>query len=959
MATRSPLVGRQAERARLEEALDRARLGDGSLVLIAGEAGVGKTRLVEELAAQPGVRALWGRAVHDAAAPYSPIVAALRSHLRSIPDGLDGCGALKPHLALILPELGEPADAGGRATLFEAVRWAFAQAAAEQPLLVVLDDLQWSDDATLELLPALADALAGLSILLIAAYRSDGLPRDHLMRRLRHELRRGGRLDELTLGPLEPAQTAELLERILESAPAPSLTRAIHDRTQGVTFFVEELAQALVLTNSLTEGRRGLELAKGGEVPLPDTVRDAVMISMAELSPDARRAAAAAAVAGEEFDLALVAAVSSESGLAELSERNLVVEAEAGRAMFRHALTREALYADVPWLDRRALHRRLAEALDAGGAKGVELATHWLGAREDARAREALLKAAEESRTVHAYRDAARAGRQALELWPEGEEEDRRMQALEAYASSAELAGELAEAARAWREICAIRAQLGARDEYAEAQRRLACVHELRGDRDVALAARGGAAEAYAAAGRPAEAAVERLAMAVYLRSAASYSEAIELAEAAGRDAELAERLDLRARALGLEGVARAKRGDFERGLAMVRSGLALALEQDLTPVAAELYQRLSLVLYDAADYRRAKDTLDSALALCERTDESETEVACVTCMVYVLRECGEWAEALELGRELIASDTAVWVAEGLVGVIYAAQGKLSSARRLLTSSLATASQVGHYNMSVDTTAGLARVAAADGAVDEASERCRSVLALWERSEDHHYAIKGLRFGASFFARQGALQQAQACAEALTRISSETGHADGLAALAQAIGETALAEGDSDTAAEQLGHAVGLHRSLDLPFERAEIELRAGVALAAAGERELALERLGDAYRTARKLGARPLAAEAAGEVAALGESVVRRLGRRAAADANGAGLSRRELEVVRHIAIGRTNREVAQELFLSPRTVDMHVRNILRKLDCRSRVEAAHRAGELGLLETPQQRAG
>ena len=123
------------------------------------------------------------------------------------------------------------------------------------------------------------------------------------------------------------------------------------------------------------------------------------------------------------------------------------------------------------------------------------------------------------------------------------------------------------------------------------------------------------------------------------------------------------------------------------------------------------------------------------------------------------------------------------------------------------------------------------------------------------------------------------------------------------------------------------------------------------MALAACGEREPALERLGDAYRTARKLGARPLATEAAREVAALGESVSGRLGSRAAADTDGAGLSRRELEVVRLIAVGRTNREVAQELFLSPRTVDMHVRNILRKLDCRSRVEAAHRAGELDLL--------
>jgi DNA-binding CsgD family transcriptional regulator len=413
----------------------------------------------------------------------------------------------------------------------------------------------------------------------------------------------------------------------------------------------------------------------------------------------------------------------------------------------------------------------------------------------------------------------------------------------------------------------------------------------------------------------------------------------------------MGERLDLRVRAMGLEGVARAKRGDFEGGLEIVRSGLALALQHDLTPVAAELYQRLSLVLYDSADYRRAQETLDSALELCRASGESGTEVACMTCLVYVLRECGEWPEALGLARDLISSGTAVWVAEGLIGVIYAAQGKLGSARRLLSSSFATASQLGHYNMSVDVTAGLARVAAAEGDDEEAAERCRSLLARWEASEDHHYAVKGLRWGAAFFARRGDLRGASACAEALTRISSETGHADALAALAHAIGETALADGDSDTAAEQLGHAVQLHRGLDLPFERAQIELRAGVALAAAGERDLALERLSDAYRTARKLGARPLATEAAREVAALGESVVRRLGRRAAADASGAGLSRRELEIVRLVTVGRTNREIAQELFLSPRTVDMHVRNILRKLDCRSRVEAAHRAGQLGLL--------
>jgi DNA-binding CsgD family transcriptional regulator len=643
--------------------------------------------------------------------------------------------------------------------------------------------------------------------------------------------------------------------------------------------------------------------------------------------------------------------LSSAGGLEEVLEAGVVVETAPGEAAFRHALTREALYADLPWLKRRALHRRFANALAASGAQGMELAPHWLGARELGLAREALLLAAQESRAVHAYRDAARAGQQALELWPEGEEEGPRLEALELYAGSAELSGELAEAARAWREICALRADEGAREVFAEAQRRLAAVCDLKGDRESALAAHRVASTAFAEAERPAEAAVERLAMGNYMRAEANYSAAIELSRAAAVDAERAGRLDLKLRAVGLEGVATSKRGDHEGGLEIVRGGLALALEHDLTPVAADLYQRLSLVLYDGADYRRAQETLETALDLCRTSGESQTEVACVTCMIYCLRECGEWPDALRIGRELISSGTAVWVAEGLLGVIHALQGKLSSARRLLSSSHATAARLRHFNMYVDTAAGLARVAAAEDATGEAARRCRSLLERWQGSEDHHYAVKGLRWGAAFFARSGDRSGAHACAEALTRISSETGHPDALAALAQAIGETSLADGDADVAAEQLGHAVELHASLDLPFERAEIKLRAGVALAATGERDLALERLRDAYQTARKLGARPLAAEAAREVAELGESVVTRLGRRAAAEANGAGLSGRELEVLRLAAVGHTNREIASQLFLSPRTVDMHVRNILRKLSCRSRIEAAHKAAELGLL--------
>src|SRR5215210_768329 len=151
MSGRSGLVGRETERRHLIEAVERARLGRGSLMLVAGEAGVGKTRLADTVAATSKALVLRSASLQGATAPYGPLVAALRSHLRSEPDALSGCGPLKPHLAVLLPELGAPAETSDRATLFEAIRCAIATLATPHPLLLVLDDLHWSDAATLEL----------------------------------------------------------------------------------------------------------------------------------------------------------------------------------------------------------------------------------------------------------------------------------------------------------------------------------------------------------------------------------------------------------------------------------------------------------------------------------------------------------------------------------------------------------------------------------------------------------------------------------------------------------------------------------------------------------------------------------------------------------------------------------------------------------------------------------------
>jgi DNA-binding CsgD family transcriptional regulator len=286
------------------------------------------------------------------------------------------------------------------------------------------------------------------------------------------------------------------------------------------------------------------------------------------------------------------------------------------------------------------------------------------------------------------------------------------------------------------------------------------------------------------------------------------------------------------------------------------------------------------------------------------------------------------------------------------MGSIAGFRGDTATARPLLTHASEIAIRIDLLSIQVDSSAALASVAEAEGDLDTASSHCRFLLQRWSRSEDRHYAVWGLRWASSFFARQGDGEQTRACAEAVGRIAADSGHPDALAALAYAVGEAAILDDDVDLAVEQFGRALELHDGLEIPFERAQIALRAGSALAAADRREDALDRLGDAHRIARKLGAEPLMTAAASEVAALGESVETHLGTRAAALHEGAGLTRRELEVVRLVAEGQKNREIAERLVISTRTVDMHVRNILGKLECRSRVEAASRAAELGLIE-------
>ncbi|HLZ31764.1 MAG TPA: AAA family ATPase [Chloroflexota bacterium] len=954
------LVGREQAWTDLNRAIAAAASGRGGLVLLAGEAGVGKTRLATEALDQSGVFTLRVTTSPTLTSAYGPLITALRNYRHGAAGACPGDLPMADYLGVLLPELGSPPAGADRATVFEAVRCAFEAIARRQPTVVFLDDLQWADHTTLELLASLASHLESVPLLLVGAYRSDELGRDHPVRRMRSDLRRAGRFAEIRLEPLRPAETAVLAARLLgpNKAPTPELAALLHAHTDGLPFFVEELVAVLRSVGRLRETDRGVALAgEGAGVPVPETVRDVVLLRTAALSDAQRAVLEVASVAGVSFELDLVAEIDgSEEHLGGLLESGLLVEPAPGIGAFRHALIREACYREIAWPRRRALHRRLAERLERRGAAPGLLAEHWLAARELDRARHALLVSMQAACAAYAYGDAVEAAQRALELWPEGDSDGERTAVVDRLGYCAQVSGDLAEAVRAWREVAEVRHANGDLSRLADVQRRLGGVYELQGSWERALAARETAATAFAASGQPGEAAAERLAAAAHLRSALRFKPALELLGLAAQEARLAGRLDLDARILGLEGNVRARMGQYQVGLEQVRTGLAMALERNLSGPAAEIYQRLADSLEHSGDYAAARQSYLAAADFCQARGAEAVAQLCLACMTVVLRQTGEWERCAQVCRDVLGSGAATAhahaVALGMLGLVFAQRGEVPRARPLLFDAEREARKIELVAMELLSAWGLAMVDDLDGRVESAANRCRGLLELWARTDERHYAVPALRWAASLLAACRADEDLRACANALARIVAETGTAEAVAALGHALGEVCRVDGNLEQSRDHFLQALKQLDSLDLPYERAHSTLRAGLAQVAAGDRSAGIEQLADAYRRARNLGARPLAAAAARELQHLGESVERRLGRRAGGLLERGGLTRREVEVLRLVASGQSDREIARALVLSPRTVEMHVSNSLGKLGCRSRAEAVRRAAELRLLD-------
>ena len=334
----------------------------------------------------------------------------------------------------------------------------------------------------------------------------------------------------------------------------------------------------------------------------------------------------------------------------------------------------------------------------------------------------------------------------------------------------------------------------------ADAQRHLAAIYELRGDRERALAARRVAADSFATNGLPGEAAAERLVVAGYLQSAGKHGEAVALARAAGEEAQRAERIDLRARALGLRASRRPRAASSPPASRPSAPGSRWRWPTSSRPrppsstsASARRSRRRATT---AARTRRSPPR-----SACAATGGADAlEHVCLSCVAYVLRELGDWDASVELCHELQAGDVRpddTLVADGALGAIHAFRGEPARARPLLLRSLDTAARLDVVSMQLDTAAALAYLEDQTGDRDAAAEHCRFVLERWERSEDVHYAVWGLRWAACFFAADGARAEARACADALARIAAHTGHPDARAALAHALAETALLDDDA------------------------------------------------------------------------------------------------------------------------------------------------------------------
>jgi DNA-binding NarL/FixJ family response regulator/tetratricopeptide (TPR) repeat protein len=968
----SAFIGRAVELDRLDAALDRAGQGRPQVVLVAGDAGVGKTRLLLALAEQArrrGMRVLSGGCVElgDIGLPYLPVVDALRE-LADDPEEarlLAGAAMTAPALGRLLPGIGPPGLTGDdldQLQVLDAVRAVLAGLSEGSPVLLVLEDLHWADRATRDLVAFLARTLRVGRVTLAVSYRSDELHRRHPLRPLLAELVRLPGVERLELAPFTRAELTEHLAAVA-GAPLPAeRVEGIYARSEGNPFYAEQLLSA-----TAGDGRA-----------LPATLAEVLLARVQRLSEPAQLVLRVAAVAGRRVSHRLLAEVSGqpeaelERGLHEaVSVGVLTTDAATGSYAFRHALLQEAVYGDLLPGEQVRLHAAYARLLaaDPDGA-AAELAHHCLASHDLAGALAASVRAAEEAQAVLAPAEALRHLQRALALWERVPEPATvagtdRVELSLRTAAAASAAGEPQRAASLAQD--AVRT-VGATEDPAQAARayeRFGLYLFYAGRVEEALAARAQAvelvpaqpptrlrarvtaaiAQALVNARRPAEArrwcdqaltaargagsadeeadALITLGMVEQYDNPASacrrWAAARTLAAAAGSP-------EIELRALYCLAEVSSQLGDLTSACAAFDEGVELAQRTGLGWSGMGIFLRRGQLKarYRTGDWDECERLI---AAVPELTTLAVADVVAQGLGVLVARArpgCSVWLRRLAgLGGADPALDrnSAVWEAE-LAGW----HGDLEGARSAIRRGLAAADAVEIL----------------DQALEGAWVAMNGLSVEADRAEQARAAGDTAALDDATAAGQALLKRVRADAEQAhgTHLAHDV-HVRGRHAKAEA--EWTRLQGRSDPARWQAAVDAFAYGNV---YAVARCQWRLAEALAAAGDREQATTAAQAAHATATGLGAAPLQAA----LEALARRARLDLGAGLPAQPRLAGLTPRELEVLGLLVEGRSNRQIAEQLFISAKTASVHVTNLLAKLGVHSRLEAAAMARRLGL---------
>jgi DNA-binding CsgD family transcriptional regulator/tetratricopeptide (TPR) repeat protein len=984
MATRmtsARFVGRAGELAELEAALHDAAERRSSLVLVAGESGVGKSRLLDELSMRARERdalVLVGDSVElgEGELPYAPLIGALRPLLRDGHPAVDALpDPLRAALAAVLPGFGDRtagAPDASQATVFEALLALLEGLAAERLVLLAIEDLHWADSSTRNFLSFLSRTLCGERIVVVCTYRSDELHRRHPLRPLLAELTRDPATRHVELPAFTREELAEQLESILAATPDPGLLERIWHRSEGNALFTEEILAA------------GLD----GRGPLPPTLSDALMLRVEQLSrtaQDVLRWLSCQTSVDHEL-LAEVTGLDSDAlldALREATASHILVASAEGTYAYRHALLREVVHDDLLPGERTRFHSVLARSLEdriAAGDSGAHItaqaAHHWMASGDQSAAMAAAVRAAEAAERVEAYGEAHALFERALGLWdrvddPEALAGSGRRDLLMRAASAADLGHEMGrfealvksalelvdpesepeQAASMLTQLHRAQWELGRQDESIETlDRALALLDscEDTGERAELLARKSRA----------------RMLQSRNREAIEAGREALEVARSVGdRSAEML--------ALTSIGVALAAAREVDEGIATLREALSLVRKHGFVDHVGRASINLADVLHLNA---RSEEALEVARAgLDEVLAGGRAATWSALLVAQIEFDLGNWrAAAAAMPNErrrywgsTLLNNRVRRIEQALGrGDVAEARQDLDVAERVGVDSTEPQflAPIASHRAELERRAG--DLAAARRAIDDGLDRIE--FCTDDLGRIAQVAIAGVQVEADEAQRardrrdadaeRTALERAGAMAERVRLAAADGGP---LVQAVDALAEAELARAEGRDAPALWERAAAAWEGVNRPYPGAYSRWREAEAAARARDREAAERAAGGALEAARRLGSRWLADEIEG-LAARARLHLEGVEPEAARGANGDpfGLTARERQVLALVASGATNREVGERLHMAEKTASVHVSRILAKLDVRSRTEAAAVAHRHGLAD-PEAVAG